>query len=75
MLGLHWPELIVVLVIALLVFGPKRLPDMGSAVGKTFQSFKRAMNEPDKPEVTPPANPTSQIPAHAETPTPSEVAK
>jgi len=41
----HGPELIVVVVIALLVFGPKRLPEMGSAIGKSIKEFKRGMNE------------------------------
>ncbi len=43
--GLHGADLVVVLVVALLVFGPKRLPEMGSAIGKTFQEFKKSMNE------------------------------
>jgi len=45
MLGFHWPELIIVVVVALLVFGPKRLPEMGSAVGKTFKEFKKSVSE------------------------------
>jgi sec-independent protein translocase protein TatA len=45
MLGFHWPELIVVLVVALLIFGPKRLPEMGNALGKTIQEFRKSMSE------------------------------
>jgi sec-independent protein translocase protein TatA len=41
----HGPELIVILVIALLVFGPKKLPEMGGAIGKSIKEFKRGMNE------------------------------
>jgi TatA/E family protein of Tat protein translocase len=38
-------ELIIVLVIALLVLGPRRLPEMGSAVGKTIREFRKASSE------------------------------
>jgi sec-independent protein translocase protein TatA len=38
-------ELIIVLVIALLVIGPKRLPEMGDAVGKTIREFRRASSD------------------------------
>lgn len=41
----HGPELIVVLVIALLIFGPKKLPEMGSAIGKSIKEFRKGMNE------------------------------
>jgi len=41
----HGPELIIILVIALLVFGPKKLPEMGGAIGKSIKEFKRGMNE------------------------------
>jgi sec-independent protein translocase protein TatA len=43
--GFHWPELLVVMVIALLFFGPKRLPEMGNAIGKTFKEFRKSVNE------------------------------
>lgn len=38
-------ELIVILVIVLLIFGPSRLPDLGKALGKTIQGFKSAAKE------------------------------
>jgi len=38
-------ELIIVLVIALLVLGPRRLPEMGSAVGRTIREFRKASTE------------------------------
>ena len=41
----HGPELIIVLVIALLIFCPKKLPDMGSAIGKSIKEFKKGMSE------------------------------
>jgi len=45
MFGLGIPELIVIFVIALVVFGPKKLPDLGRALGKGIAEFKRASQE------------------------------
>lgn len=45
MFGLGLPELIVIFVIALVVFGPKKLPDLGKALGKGIAEFKRATEE------------------------------
>jgi sec-independent protein translocase protein TatA len=50
LLGGHGLEFIVVVVIALLVFGPKRLPEMGSAIGKSIKEFKSGMSELTKPK-------------------------
>ena len=44
-MGFHWTELLLVMVVALLIFGPKRLPEVGSAIGKTFKEFKKSVNE------------------------------
>jgi TatA/E family protein of Tat protein translocase len=38
-------ELVLILVIALLVFGPKKLPELGRSIGKTLAEFRRASNE------------------------------
>ena len=47
--GLFQPmHLIVILAIVLIIFGPGKLPDMGSAIGKAIRGFKQAMNEPEK---------------------------
>lgn len=44
------PELIIILVIALIIFGPGRLPEMGNAIGKAIKGFKKAINEPENKE-------------------------
>jgi sec-independent protein translocase protein TatA len=46
--GLHAPELIIVLAIALLIFGPKKLPEMGSSIGKSIKAFRKGMNEAEQ---------------------------
>jgi len=38
------PEIILILIIALVLFGPSKLPEMGSAVGKAIREFKGAVN-------------------------------
>jgi len=45
-----WPELIVILIIALLVFGPQRMAGIGSALGQTIREFRRAMRENEDEE-------------------------
>ena len=44
-MGIHWTELIIVAFIALLIFGPKRLPEIGSAMGRTYREFKKSLGE------------------------------
>jgi sec-independent protein translocase protein TatA len=41
----HFWELLLIVAVALLVFGPKRLPEMGNAVGKTIREFQKSMKE------------------------------
>ena len=64
MSGLHWPELIILVAVALLIFGPKRLPEMGSSIGKTIKEFQRSMREVTEPEK--PATPATLPPADAQ---------
>ena len=39
------PELVIILVIALIVFGPRKLPELGRSLGRSIGEFKRASNE------------------------------
>jgi sec-independent protein translocase protein TatA len=43
MFGIGAPELIIILVVALLIFGPGKLPEIGGAVGKGIKDFKKAL--------------------------------
>jgi sec-independent protein translocase protein TatA len=43
--GLGWQELLVILFIALIFFGPSKLPEIGKTLGKTIKSFKDSMNK------------------------------
>lgn len=53
MFGIGMPELIIILVIILIIFGAGKLPEIGGAIGKGIKSFKKATKEPDEVDVTP----------------------
>jgi sec-independent protein translocase protein TatA len=46
--GIGMAELVVILVIALIFFGPGKLPEVGSMIGKAIRGFKKAMSEPEE---------------------------
>ena len=45
MFGIGVPELILIFIVALIVFGPKRLPEIGRTLGKTLAEFKKATDD------------------------------
>lgn len=45
MFGLGVPELVIILIIALVIFGPRKLPEIGGAVGKAIREFRKASDE------------------------------
>jgi sec-independent protein translocase protein TatA len=50
MFGLGWPEVGIILVVTVLIFGPKRLPEIGGAIGKALRGVKeeiQSKNEED----------------------------
>ncbi len=53
MFGLGWPEVSIILIVALLIFGPKKIPELGGALGKTLRGFKdefQGMDDEQLPE-------------------------
>ncbi|MBC7968736.1 MAG: twin-arginine translocase TatA/TatE family subunit [Verrucomicrobia bacterium] len=45
MFGLGWPEVVIILIAAVLVFGPKKIPELGSTFGKTLRGFKEGVSQ------------------------------
>jgi TatA/E family protein of Tat protein translocase len=43
--SLGWQEIIIIFIIALIVFGPRKLPELGKTIGKGLAEFKKASNE------------------------------
>lgn len=50
-LGLGVPELVVILLVVLVIFGPKNLPKIGSAIGKTVKNVREGMEGTDEESV------------------------
>ncbi|HAR98678.1 MAG TPA: twin-arginine translocase TatA/TatE family subunit [Syntrophus sp. (in: bacteria)] len=55
MFGIGMPELLIILVIILIIFGAGKLPEIGGAIGKGIKNFKKASREPEEINVTPDA--------------------
>lgn len=48
--SLGMPEIILILVVVLVIFGAGKLPEVGASLGKGIRDFKRSMQEPDEPK-------------------------
>jgi sec-independent protein translocase protein TatA len=53
MFGIGMPELLVLLVIVLIIFGAGKLPEIGTGLGKAIRGFKKGLSEPEEIDVTP----------------------
>ena len=42
--GIGWPELTIILVIVLVIFGASRVPEVGGAIGRGFREFRKSVN-------------------------------
>lgn len=52
MFGIGTQELLVILMIVLVLFGAKKLPEIGSGLGKAIRNFRRATSEPDEIDIS-----------------------
>ncbi|MTJ54823.1 twin-arginine translocase TatA/TatE family subunit [Anabaena sp. UHCC 0253] len=48
MFGLGWPEVVIIAVVAILIFGPKKIPEIGGVLGKSLKNFQEGMKKPDE---------------------------
>ena len=60
MFGLGLPELLIIFLIVLMLFGASRLPQMGSGLGKAIKNFKESVTGKDAIDVTPKKGPDDQ---------------
>jgi len=65
-------ELIIILVVAMLILGPGKLPEVGSAFGKTIREFKKAVDDVKEPLVSSVATPAS-APTMVASPAPAPI--
>jgi len=71
MLGLRLPELLIILVVLVLVFGANKIPQLGDALGRGIQNFKKTFEKADPIDVTPEAQAQhGQLPHASATATP-----
>ncbi|GLH36965.1 MULTISPECIES: twin-arginine translocase TatA/TatE family subunit [Pseudomonas] len=59
-----WKHWVVILIVVVLVFGTKKLKNLGTDVGESIKGFRKAMNDdekPTEPNVTPPAQPVPPV--------------
>ena len=66
MMGIGFPELMIILVIIMIIFGAGKLPEIGSAFGNSIRNFKKSMKEAEEnaeelPETTDEASDTAEV--------------
>lgn len=59
--GIGVPELIIILIVVLLIFGPKNLPKLGNAIGKTFKSLRDGMDGKKKDDAAADARDAAEV--------------
>ncbi len=65
--NLGFSELMIILVVCLLVFGAKRLPEIGSSIGKGIREFKRSISDTTDEAISPPDQ-RAQVPRQLDAP-------
>lgn len=55
-MGIGTQEILLILVVVLILFGAKKLPEIGSGLGRAINNFKKASIEPDEIDITPQAS-------------------
>ena len=66
--GISLPELLILLVVLLLVFGAKRLPEMGKSLGKGMREFKDAVSGVEEPTAPAQSTPAELPPVNSQAP-------
>lgn len=61
MMGIGFPELMIILVIIMIIFGAGKLPEIGNAFGKSIKNFKQSMKEAEQEETTSEASANSEM--------------
>lgn len=71
-MGIGWPQLLLIALVVLVLFGRGRISEMMGDFGKGISSFKKGMSEVDEPTPNARIEPPAAGPAPSETPAPSE---
>lgn len=67
MFNIGTQEILLILVIVLLLFGAKKLPEIGGGLGRAIRNFRKASSEPDEIDITPSKDKTSETTASTTT--------
>lgn len=56
-MGIGMQEILIILLVVLVLFGAKKLPEIGGGLGRAIRNFKKASSEPDEIDISPKAEP------------------